>query len=117
MITILLVEDEEPILDIIANLLGDEGYRTICAYNGAQALEIVRDTRPDLVLTDVMMPVLSGAELCRQLKADARTRDVPVIVMSAAGAHHMDGCIPDAFIAKPFDLDALLGLVVRHLNK
>ena len=116
MITILLVEDEEPILGIIADLLQDEGYRTICAYNGAQALELARDTRPDLVLTDVMMPVLGGAELCRQLKADPATRDVPVIVMSAAGALPLDGCTPEAFIAKPFDLDALLRLVVRHLS-
>ena len=116
MTTILVVEDEEPILQIVADLLQAEGYTAVRAYHGGQALELTRNTPPDLVLTDLMMPVMGGAELCRSLKDDPATREVPVIVMTAAGRVRVDELACDDFIAKPFDLDALLALVARHVG-
>jgi CheY-like chemotaxis protein len=114
MTTILVVEDEEPVQQLVADLLEDEGYEVLVAPDGAQGLAIAREAAPDLVITDLMMPVLSGTELCRRLRDDARTRDVPIIVMSAAGRAPAEQAGPIAFLAKPFDLDALLSLVVQH---
>lgn len=113
MATILIVDDEEPVRDFLAQLLTDAGHRTLQAVNGAEALEVVEKERPDLVVSDIMMPVLNGAELCRRLKARADTPVIPVILMSSAGARAADGAGADAFIVKPFDLDHMEALVGR----
>ena len=113
MATILIVDDEEPVRDFLAQFLTDVGYRTLQAIHGAQALELVEQQRPDLVIADIMMPVLSGAELCRRLKARADAPTLPVILMSSAGQRSADGAGADAFIAKPFDLEAMETLVRR----
>ena len=114
MTTVLVVEDEEPVQQLVADLLEDEGYHVLVAPDGAQGLALAREAAPDLVITDLMMPVLGGLELCGRLRADARTRGVPIIVMSAAGRATADAAGVKAFLAKPFDLDALLALVVEH---
>ena len=71
MATILIVDDEEPVRDFLAQLLSDAGHRTLQAIHGAHALEMVDREQPDLVISDIMMPVLNGADLCRRLKARA----------------------------------------------
>ena len=114
MATILLVEDEEPIQELIGTFLQDEGYEVMAAYHGAQGLGLARTARPDLVLTDLMMPIMNGVELCRQLKSDAATRDVPIVIMSAAGREQADHCGAEAFLSKPFRLEDLLALVARY---
>jgi CheY-like chemotaxis protein len=111
--TILIVDDEEPVRDFLAQLLADVGHRTLQAIHGAEALRLVENERPDLVIADIMMPVLNGAELCRRLKAGATTNAIPVILMSAAGPRAADGTGADAFIAKPFDLEDIEALVDR----
>ena len=113
MATILIVDDEEPVRDFLAQLLADAGHRTLQAIHGNQALELVENERPDLVVSDIMMPVLNGAELCRRLKAGTATNAIPVILMSAAGPQAADGTGADAFIAKPFDLEDMEALVGR----
>lgn len=115
MATILLVEDEEPIRQLLGEFLREEGYRVMSAYHGAEALSLVDAERPDLVLTDLMMPVMNGAELCRRLKRNG-AGCVPVIMMSAVGADQARQCGADAFIGKPFELDALLDLVARYVG-
>lgn len=116
MATILIVDDEEPVRQLVSLVLRDGGHHTIQAIHGAQALEIIENERPDLVLSDVMMPVLSGAELCRRLKADASTRRIPVILMSSAGGQSANGAGGDAFLDKPFHLEDLEDLVRRWLT-
>ena len=115
MATILIVDDEEPVRQLVSAVLTDGGYRTLQAIHGAQAMEIIGKERPDLVLSDVMMPVLSGAELCRRLKANADTENMPVILMSSAGGQSAHGAGCDAFLDKPFDLENLESLVSRCL--
>jgi CheY-like chemotaxis protein len=115
--TILVVEDEEPVQQLVVDLLDDEGYHVLVASDGAQALALVRAERPDLVLTDLMMPVMSGVELCQRLRADERTRQVPIVVMTAAGRGQSDAARADAYVAKPFDLDVLLELVVSYVGR
>jgi CheY-like chemotaxis protein len=114
--TLLIVDDEQPVRDLLTLLFEDIGYRTLEAPHGKAALRIVEAERPDLVLTDVMMPIMDGVELCERLKTDPATASIPVLLMSAAGrlantAHHAD-----ATIAKPFNLDKLEQLVQRWLS-
>ena len=97
----------------LAQMLADGGHRTLQAVHGAEALELVGKERPDLVVSDVMMPVLNGAELCRRLKAGSDPPLIPVILMSAAGPRVADGTGADAVIAKPFDLADMEALVER----
>jgi len=111
--TILVVDDEEPVRELLGLVLRDGGHRTLLAMHGAQALQMIENERPDLVVSDVMMPVLNGAELCRRLKTSVETRTIPVILMSAAGPRSAAGAGGDAFLEKPFQLDDLDALV-RH---
>jgi CheY-like chemotaxis protein len=113
--TILIVEDEAPLRELVADLVEDAGFRALQAIHGRQALALIEQERPDVVLSDVMMPVLNGAELCRILKAQPSTASIPVILMSAAGPAIADGAGADAFVDKPFDLSALEALVRRWL--
>ncbi len=115
MATILIVDDEEPVRDLLAILLEDAGHRTFGAIHGAEALELVAKEQPDLVISDVMMPVLNGTELCRRLKARADTRVPQVILMSSARTLSVEQAGADAFIAKPFNLEDMEALVRRCL--
>jgi len=116
MATILVVDDEEPVRQLLAAIFADHGYRSLQARNGRHALEVLNGERPDLVLTDVMMPLLTGADLCRHLKADPATRAIPVILMSAAGREVTDGSSADDYLDKPFHLDEVEALVDRWLT-
>lgn len=115
MVTVLIIDDEEPVRDFLGQFLEDAGYRVLQAINGAQALTVMAHERPDLVISDIMMPALGGAELCRRLKAKADTRAIPVILMSAAGGRAADEAGADAFVDKPFDLEGMEALVRRWL--
>src|SRR5688572_8092237 len=115
MATVLVVDDEEPVREFLAMVLTDAGHRAILAIHGAQALEMAQGDQPDLVITDAMMPVLGGGELCRRLKSEPTTKAIPVILMSAAGDRMADGTGCDAFIAKPFNLSEMEALVTRFL--
>ena len=108
--TILVVDDEPHIADLLAEALGDEGYRVRRAYDGLAALAAADEADPDVVVTDVMMPGLDGVDLARRL----RERGVPVVLMSAARTT-VD--LPGVrFVPKPFDLDEMLAAVSRALR-
>lgn len=115
MATILIVDDEEPIRDLLAALLEGVGHRALGAIHGAQALEMAAKEPLDLVISDIMMPVLNGTELCHRLKAGADRRLIPVILMSSAGSRTVNGSGADAFIAKPFLIEEMAELVRRWL--
>src|SRR3954468_2250850 len=102
---ILIAEDELSIATLLRDTLEDEGYAVVLAQNGQEALNILRTTRPALVLTDVMMPILDGFALCRAIQADPTYQAIPVIVMSAIlDPPSSGGCRAIAFLKKPFDL-------------
>jgi len=113
MATILIVDDESPVRHFLALLLAEAGHATLQAINGREALCVVQTQPPDLIITDVMMPIMGGVQLTRTLKARESTRRIPVILMSAAGPRVADGAGADAFIDKPFALDDMEALV-RH---
>lgn len=81
--TILLVEDNEPSRDALTRRLARRGYDVLVAVNGLEAVTIGRESRPDLILMDLGLPVIDGWEATRQLKADPWTKAIPIIVLSA----------------------------------
>ena len=110
--TILVVDDEVTIADMLCAVLQDEGYHVVTAANGREGLARIEETHPDLVLSDVMMPVLDGRELARAMEANPHHQTIPLVLMSAVGESIIkDDCTYAAFVAKPFDLDQLLGTI------
>jgi two-component system, OmpR family, alkaline phosphatase synthesis response regulator PhoP len=107
--SVLVVDDDEAIREVIAEVLRDEGYDVVCAANGEQALfELKKAHHPDLVLLDLMMPVMSGWEVLEELQGSQELSQIPVVVvsaMSAPGIHE--------HLAKPIDLHSLLATVGR----
>ena len=122
---ILVVDDEIYIVHILDFSLGMEGYEVLTALDGEQAPEKARAEHPDLIVLDIMMPKLDGYETCKLLKAEAGTRDIPVILLSAKG-RNVDQKIgfevgADDYITKPFSprelverINALLGQSSPH---
>lgn len=109
--TILIIDDEPAILEVLSSLLEEEGYNTMTASNGREGLACLKAAPVELVLCDVMMPVMDGREVCRAMQKDAHYRSVPIILMSAAGITVSEECRYAALLAKPFELDDLLELV------
>ena len=117
---ILVVDDEAPLRDFLRLLLEELGHRVLEATNGKHALEVARAELPDLVISDIMMPIMGGVELSHRLKGEIHKpphgASVPVILMSAAGPAAAEGAPADAFVAKPFDLDRIENLVAFWLS-
>jgi DNA-binding response OmpR family regulator len=116
---VLVVDDDKVIQQLLEVNLELEGYEVVKASNGEDALRLVQDVRPDLVLLDVMMPKLDGREVCRRIKADPRTAQTPIIFLSAR-AQDMDvnsglELGASAYVTKPFDPVDLLDTVMRVL--
>ncbi|MGA7733110.1 MAG: response regulator [Chloroflexia bacterium] len=112
--TILIIEDERVIAEILCAVLEDEGYRVHVADNGKEGIAALKPVRPDLVLCDLMMPVADGKAVARTMNSDPRYRSIPLILMSAGGTPPTDpGIHYAAFIRKPFDLSQLISVVER----
>jgi CheY-like chemotaxis protein len=115
---VLIVDDDPAILSMLDELLQDEHYETLLATDGSKAISIAREEKPDLILMDLMLPVLDGAAAIRQLKQDPDTNSIHIIAMSA-GANlrmHADQLPADSVIGKPFDLNTLLAGVALHAS-
>jgi CheY-like chemotaxis protein len=115
--TILLVDDEYAIVEVLAHLLEEEGYAVLTASNGREAMERAAEKAPDLVITDQMMPLMSGTDLLRALKKDRALRDVPVILITSAAKPTSREVRWADFLAKPFEFDELLRAVRRVLRQ
>ena len=100
---VLVVDDEPELVELLSMVLADDRLHVLEAYDGQQALEVMREHNPHLVLTDVMMPFVDGCEVCRVVKADPATSGTTVILMSAAHNIDLRRCGADDFIPKPFD--------------
>lgn len=109
---ILVVDDDESIRSLVRKHLTAEGYSVVMTDNGSDALLLVRDSKPDLILTDAEMPGLDGLAICRVLKKEALTRGIPVIIMSGARIADKDVLAgfeggADDYVSKPFSLAVL----------
>ena len=118
-IKVLVIDDERNILDIIRFNLEVEGYEVVTSRDGEEALRMVRELKPDLILCDIMMPEVDGLEVCRRLKADGRTNQIPVVMLSArTQAQDKVASIEagaDDFITKPFDFSDLVARITITL--
>lgn len=116
---ILVVEDEDNIAVALDYLMSREGYEQSRIATGAGALETIVETRPDLVLLDVMLPEVSGYEICQNVRMDPDLADVKILMMTARGSamERRKGLAmgADGFISKPFELKALRAEVRRIL--
>ncbi|MGD0828755.1 MAG: response regulator, partial [Desulfobaccales bacterium] len=119
--SILAVEDDEDILELLRYNLAKEGYRVTAVTTGEEGLRLARSTTPDLVLLDLMLPGVDGLEVCRSLKMDAKTRLAPIIMLTAKGeeADIVSGLELGAedYITKPFSTRVLLARVRAVLRR
>ena len=109
--SVLIVDDDPAIRELVAETLGEEGYEVTLAGDGLEALQLVQEQRPDLVLTDIVMPRLSGPELHARLRLNGFTG--AVVLMSAH--HDQINRLETPVIRKPFDLDALIQVVADSI--
>lgn len=117
---VLVIEDEEDLSHLVRVNLELAGYGVDAAHNGAEGLSKARDLAPDLILLDVMMPVLDGWQVLRALKEDGGLRDIPVIMLTALSEErdiirgHLQGAVK--YVTKPFEMKRLLGAVEDSLT-
>ena len=117
---ILVVDDDPDLVETLAMMLESKECEVGRAYDGIEGEESIRERRPDLVVLDIMMPRKDGYVLCSELKADEKTRDIPVVLLTAVGEAvpstsytHADGMSTEAddYIAKPIDTEGLWEVV------
>jgi CheY-like chemotaxis protein len=116
--SILIVDDEFGLADLMAELLGEAGYEVSIAINGLLALKGLAKSRPSLVLADVMMPIVDGAELLRRMKADPAYADIPVVMMTSL-LEALPNDKPPLYqevLHKPFSPEKLFTTVARLLG-
>ena len=117
---VLVVDDESFIINLLKNGLAEEGFDVITASNGFDAILAVEEHQPDVVITDIMMPRLTGLEFLRALKNNPATADVPVFLISAMDQAEMvqqglkSGAVD--YITKPFKISEIIGKIRHHLS-
>lgn len=115
---ILIIEDEEDLANILGDYLTMEGYETRLSYNGENGLKQFKEYRPDLIILDIMLPVLDGIEVCKRVREES---DVPILILSAKSGE-MDKVISlgigaDDYVTKPFSASELIARVKAHLRR
>jgi CheY-like chemotaxis protein len=111
MATVLVVDDDQDIREALVEILADEGHRAVGKANGAEALHwLQQGHHPDLILLDLMMPVMNGWDFATAMHRDRRWQDLPLVLLSGGGdlARHADALKATAFLVKPVRLEALL---------
>jgi two-component system alkaline phosphatase synthesis response regulator PhoP len=112
---ILIVEDDRDIVEMVEYNLRDEGYATVSALNGEDGVNSARKERPDLIILDIMLPVMDGFEVCRALKSDEATARIPIIILSAK-SQETDKVVglelgADDYVTKPFSPRELIARI------
>jgi CheY-like chemotaxis protein len=115
---VLVVDDDAPIVEVVTMALESEGYTVISA-TGPDALRAAATQQPDLILLDLMMPDVDGAEMSRRLRDDTATAEIPIVLMSAvADLGAVAATLPvQGQLPKPFDLDALYATVAHWISE
>ena len=114
--SILIVDDNPQDLHLLQTLLDRHGYGVTSAVNGAEALEKARSERPDMIIADILMPVIDGFKLCREWKRDDRLKDVPFVFFTAIYTDSKDkefamGLGAERFLSKPQKPEVFLGII------
>jgi CheY-like chemotaxis protein len=119
MATVLVVDDEFGIVDVLETILTDEGYRVLTACNGKQGLVRLTEEKPEVILLDFMMPILGGSEMLRAMAVEPAYQHIPVIMMSSLSAEAVAKRCKGyaAFLHKPFRIATVLNTVARILDR
>ncbi len=117
---VLVVDDDPMVVKVLRDPLERAGYKVNVAFHGLEALKKVKEQRPDLIILDILMPLLDGFKVARLLKFDKRFKDIPIIVLTSRateGERKMGEQVgANEFLFKPFRLPRVLELVQRYLN-
>lgn len=113
---ILVIDDDESILDAIRIILEEEGYTVLLQSDVSQIMKVIQKLKPDLILLDVMLGIIDGRDICRQIKNHRYLRSTPVIMLTATKdmRNVIEDFVPDGYIAKPFDIQVLIDAVKSH---
>lgn len=119
--TIVIVEDEANIVELVKYNLDREGYRTLYANDGRKGLELIKQELPDLVILDLMLPELDGLSVCKQLRSEAQTKSIPIIILTAK-SEEADRVLglemgADDYVTKPFSPRELVARVRAVLRR
>lgn len=114
--SILIVDDEYGLAEMLRDVLQELGYDVTLAINGRLALDLLAETAVDLVLTDMMMPVMDGAELATALRQAPRYASVPIVMMTSLPSRHDGDSLFDAVLRKPFTPEQLLKTLAALLD-
>lgn len=117
---ILIVDDEMHLARILQFTLQHEGYEVAVAYDGQEAIEKVEKERPDLIVLDLMLPILDGYKVCNFLKGDERFRNIPIIILTARDLSRErieEPIMADFFMEKPFNTGRLIEKISELLSK
>ncbi len=118
--TILIVDDEPDVLEVVEMLLISEKYKVLKARNGVEAIEVVNNNTPDLVILDIMMPEMDGVEVCRRMRNMDNMRDKPIVMfsakLSAIDKKESFDAGADGFITKPFNARGFIAGIKTYLE-
>lgn len=119
--TVLIVDDEANIRHMLRMMIEMSGYKVIEAADGIQGLEVASEAQPDLIVLDVMMPRLDGFSVCQQLRDQAHTRDIPILLVSGDSVNGRSEAkyekVADRFLRKPFQFELLLSHIEQLITQ
>ncbi|MDP2929371.1 MAG: response regulator [Candidatus Omnitrophota bacterium] len=117
---ILFIEDEVDIVTLMQARLVSQGYQMLSAFDGEEGLKMAQEEKPDLILLDKIMPKMDGLEVCQRLKSDPKTKDIPIIIVSASGGKDLpercQAARADDLIIKPFEPEELLSKIKKFIG-
>jgi len=118
---ILIIEDEPELVEMLQDRIAIMGHEVDGAYDGQVGIKKAKETHPDLIILDVMMPQMDGFDVCRNLKADPSTKDIKILMLSAKASDedqkHGLECGAEGYITKPFDAKDLIDKIESCLSK
>lgn len=116
--TILIVDDDPTIVKLLESVLSTQGFKTVVARDGLDAMVQVKNTNPDLILLDVMMPEINGYDVCRNLKFDNQYKNIPIILLTARDQEidpRVGQLMKIDYLQKPIDRTLLISMIDKNL--
>jgi two-component system phosphate regulon response regulator PhoB len=117
----LIIEDDRPLADVLASNLEHEGFEVFVVHDGRHGLQRAQKTLPDLIVLDLLLPVLPGLVVCRSLRAEPQTRDIPIVIVTAKDEEHDElvglALGADDYVSKPFRMKVLIERIKRLIQR